>query len=60
MSASPSRGARRPLGQAAVDYLLVVALVALALGIGADGPVGQLLAAVAERYQRFTWSISLP
>ena len=54
----PAREAAR--GQAAVDYLLVLALVAVALGLGADAPLRQLLDAVAERYERFTWSISLP
>ncbi len=47
-------------GQAATDYLLVLALVAVALGVGADAPVLQLVEAIAERYARFTWSISLP
>lgn len=47
-------------GQAAVDYLLVLALVALALSLGADSPVQRLLEAIAEHYRRFTWSISLP
>lgn len=51
---------RPPRGQAATDYLLVLALVAFALRIGADAPVQQLVDAIAERYQRFTWSISLP
>ena len=47
-------------GQAAVDYLLVLALVALALSLGADSPVQRLVEAIAEHYRRFTWSISLP
>ena len=37
-----------------------LALVAVALSIGADGPVQQLATALAEHYSRFTWSISLP
>jgi len=48
------------MGQAATDYLLVLALVALALSLGAEGPVRQLVAAVAEHYRRFTWAISQP
>jgi hypothetical protein len=48
------------LGQALTDYLLLLALVAVALSIGADGPVQQLATALAEHYSRFTWSISLP
>ena len=47
-------------GQAAVDDLLVLALVALALSLGADSPVQRLVEAIAEHYRRFTWSISLP
>jgi hypothetical protein len=47
-------------GQAAVDYLLVLALVALALSLGADSPVQRFVEAIAEHYRRFTWSISLP
>jgi hypothetical protein len=47
-------------GQAAVDYLLVLALVALALSIGADSSVQRVVEAVAEHYRRFTWAISLP
>jgi hypothetical protein len=53
----PPRTAR---GQAAADYLLVLALVAVALGLGADAPLHGLMDAIAERYARFTWSISLP
>ena len=50
----------RARGQAATDYLLVLALVAVALAVGADAPVQRLVEAIAERYARFTWSISLP
>ena len=51
---------RTARGQAATDYLLVLALVAVALGLGADAPVQRLLEAIAERHARFTWSVSLP
>ena len=47
-------------GQAATDYLLVLALVAIAMSLGAQGPVNELVAAVAEHYRRFTWAISQP
>lgn len=47
-------------GQAATDYLLVLALVALAMSLGAQGPVNELVAAVAEHYRRFTWALSQP
>lgn len=50
----------RARGQAATDYLLVLALVAVALSVGADSPVLRLVAAIADRYARFTWSVSLP
>lgn len=51
---------RRSRGQAAVEYLLVAAAVALAFGLGADAPLLRLLAALADRHARFTWEISLP
>jgi hypothetical protein len=55
-----SAGRARCGGQAATDYLLLVALVSLALGLGADAPVHGVLQALAERFGRFTWAISLP
>jgi hypothetical protein len=55
-----SRRSRRSAGQAATDYLLVVALVAVALSIGQGGPVAQLARALGEHYQRFTWAIAQP
>jgi len=48
------------MGQAATDYLLVLALVALVMSLGAQGPVNELVAAVADHYRRFTWAISQP
>jgi hypothetical protein len=60
MSRAAPPAVARLRGQAATDYLLVLALVSVALGIGADSPVQQLLGAIAEHYRRFTWSISLP
>jgi len=47
-------------GHAAIDYLLVVALVALALSLGHDSAIQPLVAAIAEHYRRFTWAVSLP
>jgi hypothetical protein len=55
-----SPGRVRCGGQAAVDYLLVLVLIALAFGLGADSPVQRLVEAIAEHYRRFTWAISLP
>ena len=51
---------RRHGGQAAVDCLLVAALVALAFSLGRDGPLMQVVDAIAAHHARFTWSISLP
>jgi Flp pilus assembly pilin Flp len=50
----------RHRGQAAVEHLIVAVLVALALGLAADGTIGRLVAAFAEHYRRFTFAISLP
>lgn len=47
-------------GQSAVDYLLVVALVAIALTAGVNGPMDRLAAAIGAHYQRFTWSMAQP
>jgi Flp pilus assembly pilin Flp len=55
---SAPRGTQR--GQAATEYLLLLALVAVVLGIGADAPVMQLVEAIATRYQRFVGAVSLP
>lgn len=51
---------RTARGQAATEYLLAVALLALALGFATDGPLQRLLDAIAAHHARFTWSISLP
>jgi hypothetical protein len=51
---------RRSAGQAATDYLLVVALVAVALSVGQDGPVAQLARAFNDHYQRFSWAMAQP
>jgi hypothetical protein len=58
--AARTRGRCVIRGQAAVDYVLLLALVGLALGLGAESPVQQLVAAIDEHYRRFTWAISLP
>jgi hypothetical protein len=47
-------------GQGAIDYLLVCVLLALAFGLGASGPLNQLIEAIGQRYQRFTWSMAQP
>lgn len=47
-------------GQAAVEYLIVLALFVLVLVAMPDSPVEQLFAALGERYQRFTHAMSMP
>lgn len=47
-------------GQTAVEYLIVVALLALAITVGPGSPLESFFAAVAEHYQRFTETISMP
>ena len=49
-----------PAGQAAIEYLIVVALLALALTIGPQSPLEQLFRAVADRYERFSYALSRP
>lgn len=47
-------------GQTIVEYLLVVALFALAITTGPHSPLEALFDAFADRYQRFTETISTP
>ncbi|MDO4904524.1 MAG: hypothetical protein Q4A16_03075 [Lautropia sp.] len=50
----------RCVGQVAIEYLLLTALVALAL-VGDGGQVlNQLLSAIQSCYARFTYGMSLP
>jgi len=51
---------RRSRGQASVEYLLVVALFVLAITTGPRSALESFFDAVADRYQRFTRTISLP
>lgn len=55
-----TRQRARPAGQAAIEYLIVVALLALALTIGPQSPLEQLFRAVADRYERFSYALSRP
>ncbi|MEF7615645.1 hypothetical protein V4F39_17150 [Aquincola sp. MAHUQ-54] len=55
------RGAQA--GQSMVEYLVVCAALALALGVGMtddDSVLRQLLDAFAEAYDRFAFALSLP
>lgn len=47
-------------GQTVVEYLLVVALFALAIVVGPDSPLERFFDAAGDRYQRFTAVISSP
>lgn len=51
---------RMQRGQSAVEYLLVLMLFVLALTAGPDSPLERLFEAVGERYQRFTYAMSMP
>lgn len=50
----------RSRGQTIVEYLLVVVLFVLAIAAGPHSPLEALFAAVGDRYQRFTETISMP
>ena len=47
-------------GHAALETVLVLALLAIVFIPGADSPIRQLINAIASHHQRFTWAISLP
>lgn len=53
-------GRVRQAGQSAVEYLVVVSLLALALTVGPDSALEAFFRAVAERYQMFTYAMSRP
>ena len=50
----------RQSGQSAAEYLVVVALLALALTVGPDSALELLFRAFAERYEAFTYAMSRP
>ena len=47
-------------GQAAVEYLIVVALLSLALAVGPNSPLEQLFRALGSTYAAFTHAVSRP
>lgn len=47
-------------GQASAEYLLVVALLAIALLLGADNPLEQLMRALGSYLQHYTYVLSRP
>jgi Flp pilus assembly pilin Flp len=50
----------RDPGQAAIEYLLVVALIGVALLGGERSAVSRVVASLGEHYQRFSWSVAQP
>lgn len=56
----PPRVARAAAGQSAVEYLVVVSLLALALVIGPDSALEQLFRAFADQYLKFSYAMSRP
>jgi hypothetical protein len=57
---TPAIPTARCAGQAATDYLMVVALVAVVFSVGEDGPISQVVRAFGDYYQRFSWSMAQP
>jgi hypothetical protein len=55
-----TRPSKTVSGQSAVEYLLVLSVLALALTIGLDSPLEQLFRAFAQRYQGFSHAMSRP
>lgn len=49
-----------PIGQVAIEYLIVVALLALALVAGPDSALEGLFRALSDKYQSFSNAISQP
>jgi uncharacterized protein YggT (Ycf19 family) len=47
-------------GHAVTEYLLILALVVLALWSGPDDAIGQLLAAIRNRYLNFIHALYQP
>ncbi len=47
-------------GQSSAEYLVVLALLSLALTVGPDSALEQLFRAFAERYEQFTYAMSRP
>lgn len=50
----------RQAGQSAIEYLVAVALLALALAVGPESVLELVFRAFDERYQMFTYAMSRP
>lgn len=51
---------RTSAGQSAVEYLVVLSLLALALVVGPDSALERLFRAFAEQYLQFSYAMSRP
>lgn len=51
---------QKSAGQSAVEYLVVLSLLSLALVTGPDSPLEQLFRAFADRFLSFTHAMSRP
>lgn len=51
---------RNRAGQASIEYLLVIALIVLALSAAPDGSVGRLVNAIGGYFHDFTEGVSRP
>lgn len=47
-------------GQVLPDYVIMTAIIGLVLFVGLDNPIGQLLEAARDYYQRFTFAMGMP
>lgn len=56
------RHASRPpaRGQSAVEYLMVVSLLSLALAVGPESALERLFRAFSDQYTKFTYAMSRP
>jgi hypothetical protein len=58
-----ARYLRPQMGQSSMEFVVVCAALAIALGVGMNGPTSvlqQLLNAFKTAYQNFSYAISLP
>ena len=47
-------------GQAMTEFLLIAALIAIALALGSPSPLEQLISALQKFYIRFSTAMSMP
>ena len=47
-------------GQAMTEFLLIAALIAIALALGSPSPLEQLISALQNFYIRFSTAMSMP